>query len=649
MLCWRPVNPERAAPSSTVLRLALLAVLLLAFALRAYHLDFQSLWSDEGISIVRAAQSWGALWRNMPVEHTPGYFALLRAWITVIDSGTGTDDYSLRFLSLLPSVAAVALIYRLGQSLGSRSAGFAAALLLATGAFQVWYAQELRMYSWVLALGLLSTWACWRVLESDDPFRPTRWLGYVVSTTAVLYLHYFSFLIPIAQSVIAVVWLVWRRRTRAFLAWAAAGLAIFVLYLPWLMRAVALFGFTGWRTPLDPSSIPRLLLWAYSVGDAMPPPWSTWLPWVYLALALWGVVAWWQRSREAGLFLTLFVLVAAAVVWLLVLRQPDFHVRYTIFLSAPFLLLVAGGIAGLSLPKRDVRSEGFSPAPGRTYTRRLLPLAVLIGLALANGLALQRLYTDDSLHKPDFRGAVAAISANLQSGDIVLVDGPNPELVFNHYYHGDAPVYDLRYLEKQDDAAIDAELTRLTAGARRVWELLYFKPPGPVQVWLATRAWAATPTYHNNVRVQLYGVDDAPLREQPIGVAFGPELELVSAGISPAANGAAFRPGELVRVSTHWFTHAPAPEYRFSLRLVNAAGDAIQALDYTPQNWFAPTNVWIAGQPATDQHALMLPADLAPGPYQITLRLYDPSSGAPVETAAGVDVPLANIDVAADD
>ena len=38
----------------------------------------------------------------------PGYFVLLNGWLTV----AGEEDFALRYLSVWPSVAAVALIYR---------------------------------------------------------------------------------------------------------------------------------------------------------------------------------------------------------------------------------------------------------------------------------------------------------------------------------------------------------------------------------------------------------------------------------------------------------------------------------------------------------------------------------------------------------
>ncbi len=98
-------------------------------------------------------------------------------------------------------------------------------------------------------------------------------------------------------------------------------------------------------------------------------------------------------------------------------------------------------------------------------------------------------------------------------------------------------------------------------------------------------------------------------------------------------------------MTTDWFTNAAAPEYKFSLRLHDAAGNVVQSVDYTPQNWFAPTNVWVVGQPARDQRGLLLSPDLPPGDYRLTLRLYEPDTGAPVMTAAGEDVLLATLTV----
>lgn len=276
----------------------------------------------------------------------------------------------------------------------------------------------------------------------------------------------------------------------------------------------------------------------------------------------------------------------------------------------------------------------------------MLPALLVLGLLVwGNGAALQRLYADTALHKPDYRAAAARIAANLQKGDVVLVDGPDPEKVFLHYFrdelHADAPVYAVGHLQEAAYDAVGAELAPLLENAARVWEVLYFHPPAAVQVWLATQAWAADPTDHNGIRVLLYGRNVGDGRTQRRDVTFGPALTLQSVEVAPSTPA----PGDLLRVSTHWFVNQPLPEYKFSLRLIDAAGAVVYTVDYVPQNWFAPTTAWVVGQPATDQRGVLLPHSLPPGRYQLTLRLYDPATGAAVDSSEGQDVLLAEVQI----
>lgn len=627
-------------------RLALITILLVAFALRAHHLAFESLWSDEGISLQRAAEPLRAMLAAMPVEHAPGYFVALRGWIAL----TGESDYALRFFSLVAGVLAVALLQRLTSDLARPSAvrrwiGLLSAALLATNAFQVTYAQEARMYTWLLAMSLLASVALWQLLygprgrqRGGRRYARSTWgVLYAFSVAACLYLHYFGALVPIAHALYMIGWVIATRRWRAAAIWAAGSVAALLLFAPWLPRALGVFGFSGWRAGGSVAEIPWRYLVAYSGAGAMPPPWDNVIPWLVLALALLGLV-WWTRTRPAGgLLIGALAALPFAAVMLLAARNPDFHERYTIFISAPFMALAAAGTIAL-----EPRLWARAPARRSLYGLPVATAAVAAVLLGANFAALANAYGNSALHKPDYRAAAQRIQANQRPGDVILVDGPNPDLVFNHYYTGGLPVVDLRDLEGASADAVNARLRAATAGAGRVWELLYFHEPAAVQVWLATHAWATEPTFHNNIRVTLYGVDDPAqmARANAPAVDFGDVLTLARASLAPAQP----KQGDVLRVSTDWQTRATPPDWKFSLRLLNQAGNPVQAADYTPQNWFAPTSVWIVGQPARDQHGLLTDA-LPAGIYTATLRLYDAATGAPVTTSAGDDVPLGAVQV----
>ena len=632
----------RPATQFDLLRALLLVSLFIAFAARAVHLDYQSFWSDEGISLLRSAQPLDELLANMPVEHLPGYFVLLHFWLRII----GEHDYGLRFLSLWPSVLAVALIFRLAVDMGrvgrghergvAAWCGLAGVALLATSMFQVWYAQELRMYSWLLTASLLASWLLWRMLYLSD-LQPWRYVaGYTAAVAVTVYLHYYGFLVPLAHTLFVLGWGVATRRWRVLGRWIGAGLAVLLLFLPWAQRAVGVVGFSGWRDPENPAMIPWHYLTAYTVGDAMPEPGRSWLPLLYLALLVLGLFFWWRVKPGGSLFLLANLFVPLGAVMALAYRNPDFHPRYAIALTGPLMLLVAGGIAGLNprlWPEVSAgRDERWAPA---------VSVALLLLLLASNVVALGKLSVDTTLHKPDFRGAAWRIEREEQPDEVILVDGPDPEKVFLHYYDGPNTVHDLRILLEANDRDVDAYLSEATAGADYAWEVLYFHAPGPVQVWLATRGWASAPSDHNDIRVVKYGLPGAPMQRTQIGVAFGPALTLESAEVSVGP----LRAGDLLRVSTHWFTNEEPSTFKFSLRLVDDAGDVVLARDYVPQNGFAPTDAWLVERPATDRRGILLPAALAPGRYGVTLRLYDPVTGTAVETVQGQDVTLGTIEV----
>jgi mannosyltransferase len=637
---WRPVSVAESSLARRLAQILACALVVLAFALRVYHLGFQSLWSDEGISLLRSGQTLGAMLANMPAEHVPGYFVLLHFWMGL----TGTSDFALRYLSLWPSVLVIALAYRLAADLGSRPAGLIGALLLACNFFQLWYAQEARMYSWLLATGLASIWLLWRLLAYSASFSSrggrTRFYlicaGYVLTTAAAIYFHYYGFLLPLAQTVFVLIWLAATRAWRRAAAWVACGLAVVVLFLPWLPRVGGLFAFSGFREPISPWGLPWQFWTAYTVGDGMPEPWHTWLPALYLVLALAGFLVWWRQNRLGASLLLVMVAAPLAGALALALRKPDYHERYLIFVSAPLMLLAGRGLLAWS------PFEAQPPAArGRAGWGSLLALALgialLVVLVRSNGVALARAYTDPAVQKDDYRGLAHYVQAMEKPGDLILAERLDPQQVFAHYYRGAQPFYDVRQVERGTNAEVDALLGPLTAGARRVWALRYNHPPGPIEIWLANHGWQTAKSYFGagGLVVTLYGLPALQQTEQPVQIKFGPSLRLTNvtlAGAEKQGNVLQAHAGDLLGITTQWQVAAPLPALNFGLRLQDATGRVRLADDYVPIAGTAPTNGWRPGQEASDRRGLLLPIDLPPGPYQIRLELYDPNTGAPLTT-----------------
>ena len=129
----------------------MLGVLLAAFALRVFHLDYQSLWRDEVDAIRYSGGSFLSLLTILTQKghNGPLYFVFLRGWRIL----TGDTEFALRYFSVVGGVLMIALAYQAGRQLRlGRAISVIAALLIATSPYLLWYSQEAKMYTWLTSL-----------------------------------------------------------------------------------------------------------------------------------------------------------------------------------------------------------------------------------------------------------------------------------------------------------------------------------------------------------------------------------------------------------------------------------------------------------------------------------------------------------------
>jgi mannosyltransferase len=399
-------------------RWALAVVVGLAFALRVIGLDGQSLWRDE-VDAIRFAQfPLPDLLRTFvtPGQNGPLYFLLLRPWLGL----AGQSEFALRFLSVFFGVLAVLLTYRLARGLFAPlpqaqrdGASFLAAILAATSPYLVWYGQEGKMYSLVVALALTAITCYLAALRQG---RWYHWLGYVAATTAAFYVHLIAaLLIPVQVLIFALG--SWNRRAcwKPWLASLAALTLPYLLPLRWQLPALLHVADTGYRFfPLDEMLLS--LAADYSLGVA--PQVTIWAVVFFVALLAAGVFLFVRVPRTGLRRTTLWVLLCWLFVpllafFLITLRRPMFTTRYLIFVLPAYLLLLAAGVVAVGRRSRPLA---------------VLSLAALLGL---NGLGLWA-QTHTPL-KTDFRAATYHVIDRLAPGDLVLFQIPYGRHSFDYY------------------------------------------------------------------------------------------------------------------------------------------------------------------------------------------------------------------------
>jgi mannosyltransferase len=253
----------------------LLALTLLAAALRLSTLGQQSLWYDEAFTPVHVLRgSLGSTLHNvLHSENTPPLWYVLE-W--AISRVLGTGAVALRLLSALAGIATVPVAWAIGCELEGPSAGPPAAqrvrrVAIATGAFVaanplfVWYSQEARAYGLFALTASLALLCFLRALREPT----TRRLAvFALMASLALLTHYFAvfLLVPMA------LWLLWG--ARAQLSRVLCALAVPILVGAALIPLILAQGGHGtqwigeWALASRLEAIPQYYLTGYT-GSAL--------------------------------------------------------------------------------------------------------------------------------------------------------------------------------------------------------------------------------------------------------------------------------------------------------------------------------------------------------------------------------------------
>ncbi len=495
------------------------------------------------------------------------------------------------------------------------------------------------------------------------------WTVYALAAAAGMYtLYYFVFLlIPVN------LWALWRvmtkdegRRTKKaarithhasrIRPWFRANLLAFALYLPWLLIAIRQAvdpPVPPWRTPSAPLAA-MIESWnALALGQSAP----TWL-WPVLALMLGvylvGLIAL-RRGRERGTAALLFLATFGplALILLLSLVTPLYHVRYLFISSPAFYIVAAAGLVWI-------------------WDQRRLAAAVIAGgWLIAAAVTLVAFWFDPLYRADDHRAAVRDLQSRWRPGDVVLVNvgyaypplytywnGPIAErsrlteplpqpredgaLVTVTTGHVDGAVGsggELGWGDPQSDFfALPAEvaerqLASLFATFPRVWQYRIYDtvndPQGTIRTQLERLGHRFEDrAYTGEANMRLQGLTPISGAVQPAGrprAEFTEGLRLwAEAPTEQVASGGT------VNAAVHWLPTKTMPDFATSLRLVAPDGSAwSQPPDEKPLGPQFPASQWPPGQIQRQPLALPVPPGTPPGEYAAELIVYDPATGRP--------------------
>lgn len=208
----------------------LLAILIIATFLRFFKLNYQSLWLDEIYSIVPADPKWPV---SMIIEYCkkdqpPTYFLSLHYWFKYFPY---TDFYG-RVFSAITGVLGVLAMFFLGKQFKDTYTGLFASFITAINYFHIYYSQEVRFYSLLFLLTVVSYLFFLKCCKKPTAL---NYIIYCLVATALIYTHYYGIIVLITQFVIFLL-IIWKsERNWKFIIYSiASGIIIILLFQPWI-------------------------------------------------------------------------------------------------------------------------------------------------------------------------------------------------------------------------------------------------------------------------------------------------------------------------------------------------------------------------------------------------------------------------------
>ena len=643
--------------------LLVVALLLLAFALRVYRLDAQSLWYDEAVTAHVTGQRLAELtrWTADDIQ-PPLYYYIVAGWTRL----AGRGEWALRFPSAFFGTLTAALLWSAARRLfpGQRAAARAGLLLFALSPLHVYFAQEARMYTLLTFLGLLAGYALLAATRSERAARfrwssAARWWGvFVAAAVATLYTHYFGVMVLAAYGLC---WaLAWVRQASRRASWPQAwrqamiavvgAAAIVALYLPWLPVMLSRYRIdrSYWQGDLKPGEALRHVAISFTTGapeTMLEPDAVRLLPWFGAAFGLAFVALLARRTARdespqvpgtsevpgtwgtmTALVLLVILLLPVAVVLGLASRTPKFNARYLMLVSPAYLLILAGGIGALAAPAARSRER-----PRRfllSTSRRAAALALTVFLCAIAGRGVHNWFTDWAFTKDQWRELATTVAAQIAPAEAVILLSGHAWPAWN-YYAPDIPAVRLPELDILDVGAVlgfdaAATLSRGLAGRQAVWLVSWqsetVDPVGFTPYFLDRAG-----TEQRGMR-QFWGVGlrywrlqgaasfpAAPQPDHPDAANFAHQVALLGWD--------APRAGE---ITVYWRAlNTMMRDYQASVVLTDAAGRELGRWDGRPAGYDYPTMRWRPGAAVFGRYRLPLPADATTAEYYISLAVYD--------------------------
>ncbi len=320
---------------------SLIFIIVLGSILRFKGLTFNSYWLDELASAYFSdpSRSFKSMLKlTLEDVHPPVYQTLLWLWYKMF----GFTEFAGRSLSAIIGILSIITIYFFGKELFNKQVGLYAALLVSTNIFLIKYSQEMRSYELFFLLAMLSYMYLYRVVHKPSKINA---ILYLITTIVLFYTHYFTFFILATQLVVIIVYIIRfsenKKQLLTLSLWTAGLFIVAILPLiPYILESANGSGLLWIKVP-SPFYFIKYILGYFGSKE------------LFLIIFLGGVISlkYLLTEKLSGKekFSLILLLIWISLGYLLpylksVLSSPLLHIRYTIVMIPPIILVASYGL-----------------------------------------------------------------------------------------------------------------------------------------------------------------------------------------------------------------------------------------------------------------------------------------------------------------
>jgi 4-amino-4-deoxy-L-arabinose transferase-like glycosyltransferase len=444
-------------------------ILLLALLVRLLGIISRPIWYDEAFAILFSEKGLGAMLYGTLAPtgagsadiHPLGYYTLLWLWMKIF----GESPVATRFLSIIAGLVSVYLVYLIAfEALSDEKAARWGMLFAGLAPFQIHYAQEIRMYSFLGMWLLLATYAYQRGVKTGNW---QWWALFTVSAALAQYTHNLAAFYLVSLALLPF----FQKNWQALRAVILFGVGALILYLPWAIQLPAQFSkiqSAYWVERPDISKLFTLLL-VYITNTPLPTSLVAGALGIALIIVVIGFIQTIRYSRQTkakdGLWLLYLSFAPPVLLFLFSQWRPVYIERALLPSGAIFCIWLAWVITKTNLPNVA------------QYT-----LLGLLGLSSMLGI-YQHVTYHDFPYGP-FKSLDRSLQQRLEPQDVIVHSNKLsvlPAILFDRElpqsFIGDQPGSRTDTLASATQQVLGikskSDIQSATANAERVWYIIY--------------------------------------------------------------------------------------------------------------------------------------------------------------------------------